>query len=156
MLKLPARQRSRLSAAASAPEGNIAFFGFLLNHPWEFLQVPLFEGMQDAPHWEAILICTQAALGDAVILVAAYAAVSIAARSRQWILAPTWRDVAAFVAFGLAATILLEWINTGPLDRWSYSPAMPVIPILDVGLSPLVQWMLLPPALLWIVRRQLT
>lgn len=34
--------------------------------------------------------------------------------------------------------------------------SMPVVPFLEVGLAPLLQWILLPPIALWIVRRQLT
>jgi len=33
---------------------------------------------------------------------------------------------------------------------------MPVIPLLGVGLSPLLQWVVLPPIVVWFVRRQLT
>jgi hypothetical protein len=33
---------------------------------------------------------------------------------------------------------------------------MPVVPLLEVGLSPLLQWIVLPPLIVWFVRRQLT
>jgi hypothetical protein len=49
----------------------------------------------------------------------------------------------------------MERLATGPLGRWAYADAMPVVPVLEVGLSPLVQWIVLPPLIVWFVRRQL-
>jgi hypothetical protein len=60
-----------------------------------------------------------------------------------------------FVLMGLALTIVLERLATGPLERWAYSDLMPIVPALGVGLAPLVQWIVLPLALVWLVRRQL-
>jgi len=34
---------------------------------WELAQVPLFAGMPSAEHWQAILVCGRATLGDVVI-----------------------------------------------------------------------------------------
>lgn len=35
----------KLRVVRSAPELHVALFAFLLNLPWEFLQVPLYVGM---------------------------------------------------------------------------------------------------------------
>jgi len=137
-----------------APAANVAMFAFLLNYPWEFLQVPLFRGMTGAPHWEAVKFCTRAALGDAGIAVLAFAGVAARAGPR-WILAPSGRQIAGFVGMGLAIAVAMERLATGPLGRWAYAEAMPVVPLLGVGLTPVLQWALLPPAVAWFVRRQL-
>jgi len=79
-----------------------------------------------------------------------------AARSREWILGPRPRDVAIFVQAGAIATVLLEWHATQVAGRWAYAPGMPVVPGLRVGILPLLQWMVLPPQVIWFVRRQLT
>jgi hypothetical protein len=110
------------------PEANVAIFAFLLNFPWEFLQVPFFAGMATAPHWEAIQFCTRASLGDAAIAVAAFWAVAVAVRSRRWIWHPRVPDVLGFVAIGVAITIVFEWLATGALGRWAYADIMPVVP----------------------------
>ncbi len=60
-----------------------------------------------------------------------------------------------FVALGLVATVILEALATGPAGRWSYGPSMPRLPVLGTGIVPIVQWVLLPPILVWFVRRQL-
>jgi hypothetical protein len=53
-------------------------------------------------------------------------------------------------------TLVLEWLATEVLDRWSYSDAMPELPVLGTGLLPVLQWILLPPLIVWFVWRQLT
>jgi hypothetical protein len=54
----------------------------------------------------------------------------------------------AFVATGLGATytILSEWLNVSMLQNWAYASAMPVVPPLGTGLSPLAQWIIIPSA----------
>ena len=48
----------------ATPEFNVALFAFLLNFPWEFLQVPFFAEMPTMAHWDAVLFCARATLGD--------------------------------------------------------------------------------------------
>lgn len=139
---------------SNAPELNVFLFAVLLNLPWEFLQTPFFEGIAAAPHWEAVKTCTVASLADGAIALAAYAAVAVAAQSRSWVLRPRPRQVIGFVAVGLAITVAGEHLATGPLKMWAYAKGVPTI--LGVGLPPLLQWTLLPPLILWFVRRQLT
>lgn len=137
------------------PELNFAVFAFLLNFPWELLQIPFYAGMADAPHWEATKVCALATLGDAVILVVAYWTAALAARSRQWFSKPRTWPTAVFISAGLAITLVLERLATGPLDRWQYAASMPIMPFLGVGLTPLLQWLVLPPICLWFVGRQI-
>lgn len=156
---VPAGGRRRglgwLEALAALPEANLLFFAFLVNYPWEFLQVPLFVGLAEAPHWQAVKFCSAAALGDAVLTLALFWLVAAVERDRRWIRRPPLRAVALFVGAGLGATVVLEWLATGPLDRWHYAPSMPTVPLFGTGLSPVVQWLVLPLVVLGIVRRQL-
>lgn len=140
------------------PELNVALFGALLNFPWEMWQAPLYEGMAEASHLSAVTRCSWATLGDAVILVLAFAAVSMRAHSRNWVLQPTRMQAAMFVAAGLAVTLVLELIATRldlPIWTWRYAAAMPVLPLLGVGVAPLAQWLVVPLATLWCVGRHL-
>lgn len=136
------------------PEGNLLVFGLLLHYPWEFLQVPLFAGLAEAPHWEAVKFCSGAALGDAALTVVAYWLAAMVA-GRRWIVELPGRAVAVYLAAGLIATVSLEWVNAEVLGRWEYAGAMPTLPVLGTGLAPLVQWLVLPVLVLGIVRRQL-
>lgn len=93
--------------------------------------------------------------GDALISLAAFWVVAALWRSRKWIVQAAWRASAAFVAAGLGATVALEWWATQLAGRWIYVDAMPRLPWLQTGLLPLLQWLLIPPLLLWLVRRQI-
>ena len=123
------------------PEVTLAIFAFLLNFVWEFLQVPLFAGLPTASHWDAILVCGRATLGDVVIALASYWAVAMVAGRRRWILTPTGRTVAGFVAVGILITVVMEWLATQVLGRWAYGPMMPLIPLLgNVGRENAIAW----------------
>lgn len=139
----------------AVPELNVAIFAFLLNNPWELLQVPFFDGMAIAPHWDAVQFCTRATLGDAGIALLGFWAVA-AVRSRAWILRPTRAEVIAFTAVGVTITLAFEWLAIDVLGRWTYAASMPTLPLLGTGILPLLQWMVLPPLIIWFVRRQLT
>ena len=147
----------RLTSLAWLPELNVMLFALLLNYPWELIQAPLFEGMAGGPHWEAVRACTQAALGDAVIMLVAYWGVAVLRRSRAWIVAPRWRDLLLLSSIGVGITVVIELLalNGAWVTRWTYSALMPVIPGVGIGLIPVLQWVLLPPLTAALVGRQL-
>lgn len=137
------------------PEWHVALFTFLLSVPWEFLQVPLYQDMPSMPHWTAVKACMQAAAGDALIGLVAYWVVALWRRRRGWLWRYGLKECAAFVLAGLVITVGLEWYATAIAQRWSYAPVMPTLPWLGTGLTPLLQWLLLPPLFLWIASRHL-
>ncbi len=147
--------RSTAQRAVDLPETNMLFFAFLLHFPWEMLQVPLYAQLPDTTHWQGIRTCLSATIGDAAIALLAFWCAALAVRSRQWF---RWRNRAAFMVYlcvGLLATVVLERRATGSAQRWVYATTMPIVPLLGVGAAPIVQWLVLPPVLLWITRRQL-
>ena len=151
------RLRTGLTALTWLPEFNVMLFAWLLNYPWEFIQAPLFAGMAEAAHWEAVKVCSRAALGDAVIMLVAYWGVAVTRHSRAWIVAPGWRDVALLSSIGVGITVVIEGLALHGwwLASWRYSAAMPIIPGLGVGLAPVLQWVVLPPLVVALVVRQL-
>lgn len=146
---------NRIASLAELPELNVALFAFLLNFPWEFLQAPFFKGMATAPHWAATKHCTVAALGDAGLTLIVYWIISACMRSRQWIRTLEGRATAGFVLCMLALNVGSEHLAMNVFGRWAYARTMPIVPLIRVGLLPLLQWALLPPVALWFVRRQL-
>lgn len=134
------------------PWAALALFSFLLNLPWEFLQVPFYRGLEDARHWDATLVCVRATAGDSLITLAAYGAV--AGRSGRWWLSRlTAARLSAFVAAGVGITAVIEVLSVHTLGRWAYADGVPVL--LGVGLPPFLQWLTLPPIALWLARRHL-
>ena len=146
-----------MSRILRSPAANVAIFALLLNFPWELLQSPLYRSMLDAPHWKAVQRCTLATLGDVIIMVLAYECVALAVHTQRWFERPTLGRLSGFVALGILMTIVMERLAL--VDQtlgWQYADAMPIIPLIGVGLAPVMQWIVLPPLAIWFVKRQIT
>lgn len=150
------RSTRRWRAVLELPELNIAVFAFLLNFAWEILQSGFFRGMTEARHGDAVRLCTLATFGDVGIALGAFWSVAWCSGGRSWPLHPTAAQVTGFTALGLAVTLAFERLATQVWGLWAYSEQMPMIPIAEVGVIPILMWMLLPPLIVWFVRRQLT
>ncbi len=137
------------------PETWIAAFGFVLHFLWEFVACPfLYEGMPDLSHASGIAMGVHATLGDVNILLVAFWLVALVSPAgRRWILSARRSEAIAFVAVGITITIVYELVATRTWGRWTYSARMPVV--LGVGLAPLAQWLILPPLVLALARKQL-
>lgn len=131
----------------------VAGFGLLVNWPWEFLQVPLYAGWSDSAHWESTLICTRATFGDAFIMLVAFAVISAFSGGSQWITDGRMAPRVAWVVVAFLLSMAFEGASIYLLGRWDYSSSMPQF--LGLGLSPVVQWIVLPPLTLWLARRHL-
>jgi len=125
-----------------------------LSLAWEVAQLPLYTLWRDAtPAFKAYAVvhCT---LGDVLIGTSALAIallVTGASEPRAW----RWGAIAALtVAIGLGYSVFSEWLNTVVRDGWAYAAAMPTVRIggLEVGLSPLAQWLVVPPLALLLAR----
>jgi len=146
---------SRPSSLLEVPEIPVAFFSFLLHFVWEFVQVPTYAGMAEMNHWEAIKLCMSATFGDVGFALTAFWTASMVAPSRDWLLNPGRLPVAVFIAVGILLTIGFEYYYTNVSLRWTYSDAMPLVPPFGTGLSPLLQWLVIPPLVVWLTRRHL-
>lgn len=120
---------------------------------WEVAQLPLYTLWTEAPPAYiayAVLHCTA---GDVLIGAGALLAALIATRAgalRAW----RWTRVGVVaVVFGLGYTAFSEWLNTAMRTSWAYSEWMPVMPFVPIGLSPLLQWVVVPAAALAFSRR---
>lgn len=144
-----------LSSMTRQPELNIFMFAFLLNLPWELLQIPLFTAMPALAHWDGVIVCMRAAAGDGLIALLAFWAIAYLAGTRGWMTHFSIRTTVGFIGIGIILTIMMEYWATRLAGRWEYATAMPRLPLLGTGLLPLLQWVLIPPLLLWVVRRQI-
>lgn len=123
---------------------------FFLHFVWEMWQIPLYSGMSDANHWAAVVQCTLATFGDGVIALVAYGVSAIIAQNKLWLFRRSVPIMFVYLVSGLTITVLLEFLATEVYGRWQYSELMPILPVINVGLSPLVQWIIIPPIGIWI------
>ena len=152
------RLTHKMSFIASQPEFNLFMFGVLLNYAWELTQAPLYGGVATASYWTVVKGCARATAGDGLILLVAYWSVAAVARDRRWFACLTLLRLAVFVSVGLAITIGLERLALqSPFNGWgwTYAESIPLVPGIGVGLTPLLQWLILPLGTIWLVRRQL-
>lgn len=110
---------------------------------WEIAQLPLYTIWRDGTPGEiayAVVHCTG---GDALIA-AGSLGLAILAGGRRWPL-DNRRRVAVFaLLFGMAYTVVSEWLNVSVRGSWAYADAMPVLPWIGTGLAPLMQWLFVP------------
>lgn len=138
------------------PEWNIGIFSFLLNFFWEIQQMPFYQIPAEFSHLDIIRNCTLATIGDIGISIAAFWTVAAISKSRQWFHHPSRWQINSFILVGVVITVVFEALATGVLNKWKYAALMPTLPFLGTGLLPLFQWVLIPPIILWFVKRQLS
>ena len=137
----------------SVPEVSVAFLSFVLHFVWEFIQVPFFAGLPTADHWAAIKVCTRATAGDVGFALIAFWTTAAVARSRRWITSPRVREVTVFLAVGVALTVAAEFHAAEIAERWAYADTMPTVPVIGTGLTPLLQWIVVPLLVISVGRR---
>lgn len=128
----------------------LATFSAVLNFLWEMVVMPAYGTRSTSAAGIGIGMCLLATLGDVGITLGSYAvAASIA--TRRWLTRPAIALFLTYLAVGLVMTIAFEYVNVYMLHRWSYAPRMQVMA--GIGVLPLLQWIVLPPIVLWLARR---
>ena len=126
----------------------------LANLAWESVQLPLYTIWSIGTVREqafAVLHCT---MGDVVIAACALALALVVAGDAKWPIDRFLQVAVPTVAFGVVYTVFSEWLNVVVRATWAYSDLMPIVPIagLKIGLSPLLQWMIVPAVAFAITR----
>ena len=135
------------------PEVNLLLFALPLELLWETAQFPLYD-VWHQNDWGYILYglahCT---LGDLLILIVVYEVIALINRNRAWYATnQVLAGGALFTLLGAGYTIYSEIMNVRVKGTWGYTELMPLIPGIEVGAMPFLQWILIPPVLLWFMR----
>jgi hypothetical protein len=122
---------------------------------WETAHLPLYTLWQIGTAGENLFAVVHCTLGDLLIALASLTLGLVLAGHRQW---PARRfvAVAAFtMTFGIGYTVFSEWLNLVVRKSWAYSALMPTISFfgLNLGVSPLLQWISVPALALYAARR---
>ena len=123
---------------------------FFLNLLWEVAHTPLYtldpeRGMRTLAY--AVMHCT---VGDALVAFASYVLAAALLRDPFWPERAPWRGSALVVLVGIGWTVYAEWYNVYVTGAWGYTPRMPTL--FGIGVSPLLQWLVLPVLAVLIVR----
>lgn len=127
-----------------------------LNLTWEHIHFRLYDCSIDCTvntlAFLPLPLLVKASLFDAFFITVLYSFIAALRQSLIWV--RTWNLLDSILVTGIAMTFaaLIER-NALATHKWAYSPAMPLIPILEVGLSPFIQLALLALATYTIVRK---
>ena len=124
---------------------------FVLNLSWEIAQVRLYTIWTEADRWTLTWSLFHCSIGDVLISLAMYALVAVVLRRPNWPASRPWTGGVIAVAGALAYTAWSEWYNVYRAGSWSYTASMPLV--FGIGVSPLLQWLILPPVLVLAYRR---
>ena len=142
--------RTVAAGDAVARAGLWSALAFVLNFTWEIAHVRLYTiwATADATGiaW-ALFHCT---LGDVLIALAMFALASIVLWRTDWPASHPWTGGTIVVIGAVAFTTWSEWYNVYRAGNWSYAVSMPMI--FGIGLSPLLQWLTIPPVMVMAYR----
>ncbi len=105
---------------------------------WELAQSPLYTCSVDmeACFW----LCLRATFGDVGIMLVLYT------------IHQKVHSISKMALIGAALAMVIEKISI-EMERWAYFDTMPLIPGIEVGLTPVLQMALIPPLVFYILRK---
>ena len=101
---------------------------FVLNAIWENLHSPLYDNYKGGEITEFILL--RASLFDALVISAVvlpFLYLSIL-KNKSWLI----------IFVGTIVAVFNEWYGLSTA-RWTYNDLMPILPVLEIGLTPAIQ-----------------
>jgi hypothetical protein len=119
-----------------------------LHYAWESMHVGLYTGYAGISG--PLPITVWATMGDVGYVFAAVLFVSIFKRNVTWLARPHAYDYAGLAILGFLIALFVEY-KALAFGKWAYTAAMPMVPLLHVGLSPLLQMTVLLPLSVYLV-----
>jgi signal transduction histidine kinase len=125
---------------------------FIFNFAWEIIQGPFYKDFTySISH---IAFCGLASIADAIMVLLIYFVLAIVYKDPLWIKHINLQRTLILILIGGIGAILSEMRHLS-LDNWSYASSMPVLPFVNAGLSPVLQFMLLPVLIFYLSFSQL-
>ena len=121
---------------------------------WEVAHAPLYTLWRGAEPWVIAFSVAHCTVGD-VLIGGVTLLLSLILLREPALASWKWRRIAAVAAvLGTAYTLFSEWMNVTVLRNWVYAESMPTIELGEarIGLTPLLQWLLVPPLALYLAR----
>lgn len=116
----------------------------VLHLTWEIAQLPLYTLWRTGTWREIVLAILHCTAGDLMIATLALVASLVLVGAADWPRGAAVRVTLMMLLIGIGYTIYSEWLNTVVRQSWTYAPAMPRLPPFGTGLSPLLQWVVVP------------
>jgi len=120
----------------------------LIGHlSWEILQLPLYTIWHTGGLGEQAFAVMHCTAGDVLIAAFTLGLAWLTLGYPGWPTRHFKRVATGATALGVGYTVLSEWLNTSVHYNWAYSDLMPIISLrgIEIGISPVLQWTLVPP-----------
>lgn len=113
---------------------------------WEVAHIPLYTIWTEGSAGEIIFAIVHCTGGDLIIAFSTLLVALFLFGRSEWPRQRSMPVLLAAVAMGVGYTIFSEWLNIVVREAWAYRDIMPVIPVIDAGLTPFLQWLVVPTA----------
>jgi hypothetical protein len=123
---------------------------------WEPAHLPLYTIGQTGTMGQMAFAVAHCTIGDVLIALTSLAAAVVIAGDRAWPSRGFVRVALLTLTIGLGYTVFSEYRDIEVLHTWTYSELMPRLPPLGTGLSPALQWIVIPTAAFIWARRYST
>ncbi len=120
---------------------------------WEVLQLPLYTLWTTGTPGEIAFAVVHCTGGDVLIALASLTAALVLTGVPDWPSRRSLEVAGLSMLFGLVYTVYSEWFNVSVRGSWAYADSMPTIPPLGTGLTPTLQWVVVPLVVFDVVRR---
>lgn len=111
---------------------------------WEVAHIPLYTIWVEGSWREIAFAVVHCTGGDLLIAMSTLLLSLFLVGGHAWPTERAGRVLLLAVALGVSYTVFSEWLNIVIRAAWAYRDIMPVVPVLDAGLTPLLQWMVVP------------
>ncbi len=124
---------------------------FFLHLAWEIAHLPLYTLASDGDRVRVALYVLHCTLGDVLIATATILVPALVWHRLDWYRTQPLAGSAVMIALALAYTAASEWFNVYYRAAWAYAPSMPTIG--GIGVTPLLQWIVVPVLMVAAMRR---
>lgn len=127
----------------------IAITGFILSFLWENLHFTLYANYAQWMEQIYFVLCS---LADVLLIFLVYFLVATIFRNAHWIHRFTAAQILTTLLISALVSFVAEKIALY-LNWWTYTDQMPMVPLLDIGMSPFLAITLLPTFTLLLARK---
>ncbi|MBI3916088.1 MAG: hypothetical protein HY322_03670 [Betaproteobacteria bacterium] len=115
------------------------------NLVWKIFQLPFYTLWQEGTPRSRVFAILHCTAGDVMIGTAALLISVMFFGRRGWPRSRHGRVVGTATLIGVGYAVLSEWVNTEVTMGWAYAESMLRVPPLGTGVTPLLQWIIVPP-----------
>lgn len=119
-------------------------FAAIAHLVWEFAHLPLYTIWETGTPGELVFAAVHCTGGDILITLSTFMLSICLFGGADWPRTRGQPVLWSALVFGVGYTIFSEWLNIEVREAWAYRDLMPVIPVIEAGLSPILQWIVIP------------